>query len=192
MKWDILFFINSILLGFALTMDAFSVSVVNGIKEPHMSKKRSAGIAGVYAFFQAFMPMTGWLCTHKLIRTFRSVQKWMPLLSLILLVLLGGSMIWEGCHRKDVSVQAEHVSSGRILMQGVATSIDALSVGFVISSYNWEMAAVCSIIIAIVTFAVCIPGMWLGKKAGLKLSEKADIVGGIILICIGLEIFLKG
>ena len=75
-------------------------------------------------------------------------------------------------------------------MQGVATSIDALSVGFTIAEYNWVMALVSSLIIAAVTFVICLLGLYIGKKAGTKLAGKAGIFGGIILILIGLEIFI--
>lgn len=189
MKWDILFFINSILLGFALAMDAFSVSIVNGIREPQMSAARSSKIAAVYSFFQTFMPLAGWFCVHKLVSVFNIFQKWIPLISLCLLVLIGGKMIWDSHHRENENIREEHISPGSIFTQGIATSIDALSVGFVIASYDLIMAVVCSIIIGLVTFPICFSGIWFGKKAGTKLSDKADVVGGIILILVGLEIF---
>lgn len=78
------------------------------------------------------------------------------------------------------------------MLQGIATSIDALSVGFTISGYDWLMALICALIIAAVTFVICMAGLVLGKKFGTKLSNKADILGGAILIVIGLEIFIKG
>ena len=77
-------------------------------------------------------------------------------------------------------------------MQGVATSIDALSVGFTISEYGWFMALVCSLIVAIVTFFICEAGLAIGKKFGTELSGKASVLGGVILIGIGLEIFISG
>ena len=77
------------------------------------------------------------------------------------------------------------------LSRGVATSIDALSVGFTIANYDWLMALVCSVIIAVVTFFICMTGLSLGKRFGTRLSNKADILGGVILIAIGLEIFIS-
>ena len=77
-------------------------------------------------------------------------------------------------------------------MQGVATSIDALSVGFTIAEYNWQMALAAALIIAAVTFVICMGGLALGKRFGTKLSNQADILGGVILILIGVEIFLSG
>ena len=79
-----------------------------------------------------------------------------------------------------------------LLVQGVATSIDALSVGFTIADYNWLMAFVCSLLIAAVTFVICMIGVAIGKKFGTRISNKAEIVGGVILVVIGIEIFLNG
>ena len=78
------------------------------------------------------------------------------------------------------------------MIQGIATSIDALSVGFTIADYGLVMALVASLIIAVVTFAICMAGLLIGKKAGNHLSTKATVLGGIILIGIGIEIFVKG
>ena len=78
MEWSILFFINSVLLGVGLAMDAFSVSLANGLNEPAMKKQRMCGIAGVFAFFQAFMPMTGWKCVHTILRYFQAFEKLIP------------------------------------------------------------------------------------------------------------------
>ena len=79
-----------------------------------------------------------------------------------------------------------------LLVQGVATSIDALSVGFTISEYGFFMAVICALIIAVVTFIICMAGLYIGKKVGTKLAGKANILGGVILIFIGIEIFITG
>ena len=97
----------------------------------------------------------------------------------------------EGIKGEEAEETAE-LSAGALFMQGVATSIDALSVGFTISEYGWLMALVCSLIVAAVTFFICEAGLSLGKKFGTKLSGKASILGGVILIGIGLEIFISG
>ena len=78
------------------------------------------------------------------------------------------------------------------MIQGIATSIDALSVGFTIAEYGWFMAFAAALIIAVVTFVICIGGLVIGKKFGTKLSNKAQILGGVILIVIGIEIFITG
>ena len=88
--------------------------------------------------------------------------------------------------------EERRVGKRAILMQGIATSIDALSVGFTIADYGFFMAFVCSVIIAVVTFFICFGGLEIGKKVGTKLSGKAAILGGVILIFIGIEIFVTG
>ena len=93
---------------------------------------------------------------------------------------------------KKEAEEATELSAGALFMQGVATSIDALSVGFTISEYGWLMALAASIIIAVVTFFLCMAGLNIGKKFGTELSGKASILGGVILIGIGLEIFISG
>ena len=95
MNWNFLFFMNSALLGVGLAMDAFSVSLANGMNEKKMKKSRMAYIAGVYAFFQFLMPMVGWICVHTIVQLFAQFQKCIPWIALILLLYIGGSMIWE-------------------------------------------------------------------------------------------------
>ncbi|MDE6386214.1 MAG: manganese efflux pump MntP family protein [Lachnospiraceae bacterium] len=192
MEWSILFFINSVLLGVGLAMDAFSVSLANGLNEPAMKKQRMCGIAGVFAFFQAFMPMTGWICVHTILRYFQAFEKLIPWIALVLLLFIGGKMLSEGIRSQGDETQKPEVGIAALLVQGVATSIDALSVGFTIAGYGFIMASVCALIIAAVTFAVCMIGLTIGKKFGTRFSDCAAILGGVILIVIGLEIFIAG
>lgn len=192
MEWSILFFFNSILLGVGLAMDAFSVSLANGLNEPKMKKNKMCGVAGVFAIFQALMPMIGWVCVHTVVQYFEAFEKFVPWIALILLLFIGGKMLFEGIKNKDGEVEKPEVGFGALLVQGVATSIDALSVGFTISEYGLVMAIVCALIIAVVTFIICMAGLFIGKKVGTKLSGKANILGGVILIFIGIEIFVTG
>ena len=191
MEWSFVFFLNSVLLGVGLAMDAFSVSLANGLHDPRMSRRRSAIIAGTFAGFQAAMPMLGWVCVHTIVELFSSFETFIPWIALALLGYIGGKMLVEGIKGEEAEEAAE-LSAGALFVQGVATSIDALSVGFTISEYGWLMALVCSLIIAVVTFFVCAAGLSLGKKFGTKLSGKASVLGGVILIGIGLEIFVTG
>ena len=78
------------------------------------------------------------------------------------------------------------------MIQGIATSIDALSTGLDMTTYNWYEAVISALIIALVTFIICMVGLFIGKKAGTKLAGKASILGGVILIAIGLKIFISG
>ena len=192
MDWNFLFFMNSALLGVGLAMDAFSVSLANGMNEKKMKKSRMAYIAGVYAFFQFLMPMVGWICVHTIVQLFAQFQKCIPWIALILLLYIGGSMIWESVKGEEEIEEVKKLSFAVLMLQGIATSIDALSVGFTIADYGFVMALVCSIIIAVVTFAICETGLYLGKTLGTKLAGKADVLGGVILTGIGIEIFVKG
>ena len=188
----LLFIFNSILLGVGLAMDAFSVSLANGLNEPQMRRRRMCLMAGTYAIFQAAMPLIGWFCVHTMVEKFRAFEKFIPWIALALLSYIGGKMLLEGIRGGDE--EGEEASSrlgfGELMVQGVATSVDALSVGFTIADYNAGFAVTAASIIAAVTFVICIGGLAIGKKAGTYLAGKASILGGVILIGIGLEIFI--
>ena len=187
MEWSFVFFLNSVLLGVGLAMDAFSVSMANGLHDPKMTKSTMVKIAGTFGIFQAAMPMIG----HTIVELFSSFESLIPWIALALLGYIGGKMLLDGIHGEEAE-EAAQLSAGALFMQGVATSIDALSVGFTISEYGWLMALTAAIIIAVVTFILCMAGLRIGKKFGTQLSGKANILGGVILIGIGLEIFITG
>lgn len=191
MNFDTAFFLNSILLGTGLAMDAFSVSMANGLNEPKMKRGRQGLIAGVFAFFQFAMPMIGWICVHTVLQLFEQFSILIPWIALILLCYIGISMIKEGIGGAEEDAEKE-VGNGKLFVQGIATSIDALSVGFTIAHYNVFMALISTLIIGAVTFVICLVGLEIGKKFGMKLAGKASIFGGVILILIGLEIFISG
>ena len=184
MEWNFLFFMNSVLLGVGLAMDAFSVSLANGMNEKNMKKSRMAYIAGVYAFFQFLMPMIGWICVHTIVQVFGQFQKFIPWIALILLLYIGGSMIKESMQSEEEKEEVKRLSFAVLMMQGIATSIDA--------GYDLVMAVVCSLIVAVVTFVICETGLCLGKTLGTKLSGKADVLGGVILIGIGIVSWGRG
>lgn len=184
---------NSILLGVGLAMDAFSVSLANGLNEPCMRRRKVFVIAGVFALFQAFMPLAGWFCVHTLLQYFQMFEPFIPWIALILLCFIGGKMLWEGIH-SDGETACElkpGLGLGALLVQGVATSIDALSVGFTIAEYGAGEAVLAALLIGGITFFICWGGVLIGRKAGTKLAGKAGIFGGVILIAIGLEIFIS-
>ena len=231
MKPGYSFFLNSILLGIGLAMDAFSVSCANALREPCMRRRRMCGIAGVYAFFQFLMPMAGWLCVHTIEERFSRIQWVIPWIALGLLVWIGAGMLLEGIREEKKAAAEPGSASGAkaaaepgsasgtkaaadsgsasgaqkttdsgnassaltlpvLLLQGIATSIDALSTGFTIAEYQFLMAFTACLIIAAVTFVICMGGLVIGRKAGSRLSGKAGILGGVILIAIGLEIVI--
>ena len=192
MDQNLLFVLNSILLGTGLAMDAFSVSLANGLNEPQMHAKKTAGIAGVFSLLQFLMPLIGWTCVHTIVQQFQSFEKWIPWIALILLLYIGGKMLWEGIRNRGEEAEEAKVGMAALLVQGLATSIDALSVGFTIAEYDFLMALVSAAIIGAVTYMICFLGLKLGKTFGTKLAGKASILGGIILIGIGIEIFISG
>ena len=187
-----MFFVNSALLGVGLAMDAFSVSLANGLNEPKMRPSKAVSVAGTFAFFQIAMPLIGWYLVTTFLSFFKVFEKFIPFIAFALLAFIGGKMIYEAVSEKCQEQECDKKAGvWAIFVQGIATSIDALSVGFTTSEYNFIMALVSSLIIGVVTFAICLVGVNIGKKFGTHLSNKAGILGGVILIAIGLEIFIS-
>ena len=184
--------IQSIALGVALAMDAFSVSMANGLNDPNMKKKKMCIVAGTFAGFQFAMPMIGWFCVTTIKEIFVMFEKFIPWIALILLLLIGGKMLLDGIRGGDEEEGSAELGVKLLILQGIATSIDALSTGFTTSAYNVFQAFISSLIIAVVTFIICIAGVRIGKKFGVRLANKAQILGGVILILIGLKICFIG
>lgn len=186
------FIVNSILLGIGLAMDAFSVSMANGLNYPKMTRSRIILVAGTFGFFQFIMPVIGWFFVKTAVSFFEAFKVVIPWIALILLSFIGGKMFIEGV-KNSLNSEYTNTDTGLInlLIQGIATSIDALSVGFTISNYNLLMVLCAALLIAAVTFGLCVIGVCFGKKFGMKLARKASILGGVILIGIGIEIFVR-
>ena len=189
--------VESVLLGVGLAMDAFSVSLANGLHDPGMNGGHRLKIAGTFAWFQFMMPMIGWVCVHTVVEAFTALQPLIPWAAFALLVWLGGRMLLEGiredreqCPQGADPVQNRQVSGRELLLQGVATSIDALSVGFAIASYSAGRAFGAAVIIAVVTLLICLAGLSIGRKFGMQFAGRATIAGGLILIGIGIKIAL--
>ena len=192
MEEKLMFCLNSVLFGIGLAMDAFSVSMANGLHEPRMKTGRMCLIAGTFGLFQVLMPLLGWVCVHTIAELFTGFRRVIPWIALLLLGYIGGKMLLEGLRGEGSEADAVAVGWGGLFLQGIATSIDALSVGFTIADSSWPAALTEALIIGLVTFAICLAGLRIGKFFGTKLAGKASILGGVILIAIGLEIFLKG
>ena len=204
----LLFIVNSVALGIGLAMDAFSVSITNGLREPGMKRKRMLFISGTYAFFQFIMPVTGWFLVRRATDVFSFLEPAIPWTALILLSVIGGKMFAEGIAQiirdrnkaeagedKDTEEGAEGfkpVSLPELAGQGVATAIDALSVGLTTEKYSLPAAFGSALIIAAVTWVICMAGLKLGKVFGMKLAHRGAVVGGAILVGIGVEIFVRG
>ena len=194
--------IRSILLGVGLAMDAFSVSLADGLSEKKLNAGRVLTISGTFAGFQFLMPLAGWILVHTAEEKFAVLEKFIPWIALLLLLYIGGKMLFEGIRenreRGDDATPEEpggrsgHLSAWELIVQGIATSIDALSVGFTIASYAAFTAITSSLIIGVVTLFICIAGLLLGRQIGTRLAGKASVLGGVILIAIGIEIWVKG
>ncbi len=188
-----MFFITNIGLGIGLAMDAFSVSLANGLNEPCMKQRKIFGVAGMFAFFQALMPLIGWVCIHTVAQYFEWFEKLIPYIALVLLSYIGGKMIFDCIKCKgEEECSPSKVTFKTLVVQGIATSIDALSVGFTIAHYDLPAALLAAALIAAVTLIICYAGVLIGKVAGTALAGKAGYLGGTILILIGLEIFITG
>ena len=191
---NVLFFLNAVLFGIGLAMDAFSVSMANGLNEPKMKWNRMCLIAGTFGLFQIAMPLIGWFCVHTIEQQFKVFSRFIPYIALALLAYIGGKMVYEGIREHKHPSEGEKPAVGlwALFVQGVATSIDALSVGFTIAELGAVEAVTEAVIIGVVTFGICIGGLFIGRTFGTKLAWRASILGGCILIAIGLEIFIKG
>lgn len=187
-----LFICKSILLGIGLAMDAFSVSMANGLQNPGMSRKRMFTIAGTFAFFQFLMPVTGWICVHTISERFTAFQKMIPWIAFLLLGFIGGKMLVEGIRGAEEVQEEIRLSHSELLMQGIATSIDALSVGFTIAPYSTGEALFASALIGVTTLIICLAGIRIGRYFGMRLAGRASILGGVILILIGCKILFGG
>ena len=186
------FYLYAIGFGISLAMDAFSVSLANGLHEPGMRLRRMCVIAGIFAIFQGLMPLLGWICVHTVVSYFSFFEALIPWISLGLLGYIGGKMLYDSIRGCGEEENCGSLTVTALLLQAVATSIDALSVGFTISEYNVLQALVACLVIGVLTFGICAAGVVIGKKFGTKLEQKASVFGGAILILIGLKIFLEG
>lgn len=189
--FDFVFISTTLALGVGLAMDALSVSFADGLHEPGMKLPKATLIAGTFAFFQGLMPLLGWFCVHTLLGCFKAFEPFIPWIALILLAFIGGKMLYDGLKHGEAE-EVKSLTAVTLFLQGIATSIDALSLGFTNASYNFTKALIASLIIAAVTFIICFAGIQIGKRFGTKLSDKASILGGSILIIIGIEIFITG
>lgn len=207
-----------VLIGVALSMDAVAVGLTDGMSEPHMGWGKTCSIAAVFAVFQFLMPVLGYYAGY----AFSSfVEKVAPYVSFALLALIGVKMIVDCALELYKKRRAARAASsedtegdfappepselsrkgkfgvGKLLLQGIATSIDALAVGVTFfaldTADSLPMSAIwCSVIIGAITFALSFCAVLLGKRAGDRFSDKAEIAGGVILIGVGLKILLEG
>lgn len=190
---DLLLFVTrSALLGVGLAMDAFSVSIANALQDPGMRRRRALLIAGTFAFFQFLMPVAGWVIVHTAAEHFLVFKNAIPVIAFVLLLFIGGKMIAETVLGGGEEEESVRVSKGELIVQGIATSIDALSVGFTTASCTGPQALAASLIIAAVTLVICLAGIRIGSFFGMRLAGRASVFGGLILIAIGIRILVSG
>ncbi len=182
-----LFYFQNAMLGVGLAMDACAVSMTNGLKDSKMRLAKCLFIAFLFAFFQSLMPLIGYFAGHTVILY---IEKFIPWFALLLLLYLGIKMIVDGIKSKEEESDEKPLTFKNLLTQALATSIDALSVGLTFSTYSVTDALVAVLIIGTITFALCLISIYVGKIFKNKLGKISVIFGGIILICIGIEIFV--
>ncbi len=185
-------FLELLLLAIGLSMDAFAVSVSDGMCLRNMTAKKAAAVALTFGIFQALMPVIGYLGGSLFYEQIRTLDHWV---AFILLGFLGGKMLFEGIKvrqkPKDECCPAQSELTFKLLLvQGIATSIDALAVGISLAAVRADIVTSAAII-GITTTVLCFPAVCIGKKSGTFLNDKAEILGGVILIGIGLKIFIS-
>lgn len=180
--------ISILLIGLGLAMDAFAVSLTVGMNTTKKDKWGMALKAGAFfGGFQGIMPLIGWAVGMSFAEYIQKIDHW---IAFILLAVVGGKMIFEAMKEEDISEKEEKgYSNKRFIILAIATSIDALAVGISFAFLNVNILSAISII-AIITFVICMIGVFLGKTLCNILGSKAEIAGGVILVIIGIKILL--
>ena len=188
-------FIALIFTAFALSMDAFAVSITKGMTIKNLKKSTALKMALAFGVFQGAMPLLGWSLGISFESYIKSIDHW---IAFILLGFIGFNMIKgffddrkeENASELEFSAttDVDDLSNKEIIMLAVATSIDALAVGISFAFLNVSIIPAASII-CIITFLVCVVGVFVGNKVGDIFNGYAELVGGVILILIGFNIF---
>mgnify|MGYP005851198961 FL=1 len=179
------------LVGVGLSMDAFAVAICKGLAMPRVDRKQTLLIGLYFGVFQAVMPLTGWLLGSQFARR---VTKMAPWIAFVLLAWIGGSMIRESLSKKEEEEKAEpaELRHRELLMLAIATSIDALAVGVSFSMVELTVPIyAAAALIGCTTFAISVAGVFVGNLFGARYKNRAEFVGGAILILIGLKILLE-
>ena len=178
--------IELFLIAVGLSMDAFAVSVCKGLAMPKCTFKKAAIVGLWFGGFQALMPAIGYVLGAQFQETIASIDHW---IAFVLLVLIGGNMIHEALDNDEEEADAS-LDVKTMFLLAVATSIDALAIGITFAFLKVNIIpAVC--FIGIVTFIISFAGVKIGNIFGARYKNKAEIVGGVILILLGLKILLE-
>lgn len=179
------------LVGIGLSMDAFAVSICKGLAMPAVNKKQALLIGAYFGVFQALMPLAGWLLGSQFAR---HVTKLAPWIAFVLLAWIGGSMLRESLSKKEEDEEVEPVElrHKELFLLAVATSIDALAVGVSFSMVELSVSiGAAAALIGCTTFAISVGGVFVGNIFGARYKNRAEFVGGAILILIGVKILLE-
>ncbi|MCM1131757.1 MAG: manganese efflux pump MntP family protein [Roseburia sp.] len=179
------FYTRSILLGISLSMDACAVSMANGLRHPNMKKSFIIKMCMCFGIAQGIMPLIGYAIGHAVLNY---IKEYIPWIALILLGALGINMIMSAFHKQ----QSTGLSKNSVILQALATSLDAMTIGFTIANYDIKEVLICVSIIGIITIGICLCGYFIGKRFETQLGWIGEVISGFILIGIGIEIFLKG
>ncbi len=174
-----------LLTGLALSMDAFTVSVSKGMTLKNLTTSLGIKIALSFGIFQGIMPFLGWFLGVSFEKYIVAIDHW---IALILLTYLGFNMIKGFFEKDEVEENKSYLTNKELFVLSIATSIDALAVGISFAFTDVNIYYIC-ISITVITFIMCLIGVFLGKKIGNVLSFYAELLGGVILILIGLNIF---
>jgi len=176
-----------ILIAFGLAMDAFAVSITCGISIRAPKVNNAFKIAVSFGLFQAIMPIIGWLAGLSLYGYIQSIDHW---LAFCLLAFIGIRMIYEALRSTTCENITDPSQASTLLVLSVATSIDALAIGITFAFLNITIIEPV-IIIGLITFALSLIGIVIGKKLGCYIGKRAEIVGGIVLVMIGVKILIE-
>ena len=177
-----------IILAIGLSMDSFAVSISCGLTEQKISFRHAAKISFSLAFFQGILPVAGWYMGTEIKGYVEDIDHW---IAFLLLLFLGGKMIYESFEKGDGSKTTDIYSWKHIITLSIATSIDALVVGFSYALASSRNIFGGALIIGAVTFFFAMLGIRIGKDVGCSFGPKVELLGGIILIGIGLKILLQ-
>ncbi len=178
--------IEVFILAFALSMDAFAVSIGIGVKSKKFNKLLALKVAFLFGLFQGAMPLFGYFASIGLGGFIESIDHW---IAFLLLSLIGGKMLYDS-FGENIEGEISNITNKVLLLLAIATSIDAMAAGFTLKLLALN-PFVSMIIIGVVTFIFSFVGVYVGTKNGAFLEDKAEKIGGIILIGIGLKILIE-
>ena len=183
-------FVDILLIGVSLSMDAFAVSICKGLGMKRVNYKHAFVIALFFGVFQALMPTIGWFLGAQLKVLIDPIDHW---IAFGLLVLIGGKMLWDTFHDGDedeVAEDAPKLDIKELFMLAIATSIDALATGIMFALVQVDIVPTVTLI-GCTTFVISFAGVVIGNRFGSKYEKASTIVGGVVLILIGLKVLLE-